>query len=358
MKDLLENKVFRICLVSVVVIIIIMLLIALFVGNTSKVITEYSLVNAAKKYYENNSYLLPKEKYDSTTVSLPTLVSTGYINEKSEGSTCPSYVTVTNLGSTYDYNAVLMCNNSNTPNITLMNKLLTNNVTSGSGLYNMNGSYIFRGENPNNYVKLGNLKWRVMSIEGTSIKLVYDDILYAGFFNPWDDRYNKDLNEQRGINDYVTSEKSRLKEYLDNFLSMDINGEVFNGKFLSLLTKHSVCTGKVNIENGSNNACSNTLDNERVSTITVNDYINTSLDSSCSFTNSINCQNYNFLSKYGWTINANSSNSYEAYYIDEEEGLKTAYTSLPMPVRPVITIKNNVIYVSGSGTELDPYIVK
>ena len=353
MRDLLENKVFRICLISVVVIIIIMLLIALFVGRGKKTITEFSLIEASKRYYEKNSNLLPKQKYETSTVNLSTLIENGYVNSKVT-SECPVYVTVTNLGNTYDYNAVTEC----FKNGTLLNKLLTNKTSSGSGLYDLNGGYIFRGENPNNYVKLGNFKWRVIGIDSNSnIKLIYSDILYATLFNEWDDRYNEDVDSQRGKNEYLTSEKSRLKEYLDNFLSMEINGEYFSGKLISILTRHNVCIGKLNINNNSN-ICSKVLDNQLVSTITTNDYINASLDPLCSLSNSINCQNYNFLNSYGWTINANAENTYTAYYIDEYEGLKTQFASLRSPVRPVITIKNTVNYLSGTGTEEDPYIVR
>ncbi len=359
MDKLLENKLFRICLISIIVIIVIMLLIVVFVGNSAKKVTETGLVMAAKRYYEKNDALLPKEKYDYTTLSLATLISNGYVSDKLEGSNCPSYVTVTNMGNAvYDYNASIMCTENGKASISFINKILTSTVSTGSGLYSSNNSYIYRGENPNNYVKLGNLKWRIIGIdENRNIKLIYSDIFDLQYL-PWDDRYNSEIDNQRGINEYVGNEKSRLKEYLDSFLSYDVIGENFTGKVLSLLTKHSVCIGKIDIENGSTNICSNTLPNQLVSTITVNDYVNASLDSSCSITNSINCQNYNFLNQYGWTINASSENTYSAYFVDDDEGLKTQYTSFGNAVRPVIMLRNNVLYESGSGTELDPYIIK
>ena len=354
MDKLLENKLFRICLISVVVIILIILIIAIFVGSKAKVVTEAGLINAAKRYYATNEYLLPKQKYDSTTLSLATLVSNGYVSSNLEGASCPSYVVVTNMGSKYDYNANIMCDGSA---MTLLTKLLSTRVTSGSGLYDYNNSYIFRGENPNNYVSLGNLKWRIIGIdENNNIKLIYDD-LYVQYL-AWDDRYNKEIDEQRGINDYVSNEKSRLKEYLDSFLSNEITGENFTGRVISMLSKHSACVGKINVESINTNACSNKLDGQLVSTISVNDYVNASLDSNCSMTKSINCQNYNFLNKYGWTINANSANSYTAYYIDEDEGLKTQFTSLGSAVRPVVALKSSTIYVAGTGTVTDPYLIK
>ena len=40
----------------------------------------------------------------------------------------------------------------------------------------------------------------------------------------------------------------RLKEYLDSFLSNEITGENFTGRVISMLSKHSACVGKINVE--------------------------------------------------------------------------------------------------------------
>jgi len=353
MKKLLENKVFRICLISIIVIALIIIIAIVVMANINGKVTQASIVKAAQRYYENNPGLLPTENYDSSTVYLSTLVLGGYINGESEGANCPSYVIVTNINGKYSYTATNMCGTTTL----LAYKLKNNVVTSGAGLYNVNGTYVFRGENPNNYINLGNTKWRIIGLdENNNIKLIYNDSYIENL--EWDDRYNKDMDDQVGINDYLGNEKSRIKAYLDTFFTSSNMSEEFTGNVLSLMTPHSVCVGKIDVDNNNNNVCSNILDNQRVSTITVGDYINASLDPSCSYNNSINCQNYNFLNSNSWTITATSRNTYQVYRISTYNGLQLVNASNLAPIKPVVALRNNVLYVSGSGTELDPYIIK
>ena len=122
------------------------------------------------------------------------------------------------------------------------------------------------------------------------------------------------------------------------------------------LSKHSVCTGKINEVD--TNVCSSKADNVYVSTITAQDYVNASLDSNCSISNSISCQNYNFLNKKSWTITAYKDNTYGAYYIDDTEGLQYGQAYLTRATLPVISLRSDTIYVSGTGTEADPFMIK
>ena len=357
MKDLLENKLFKVCLLAVIVIVLIIVLVALFVGGGSKRLNANMLLNAAKKYYEVNKLQLPKDNYDTSRVALSTLVNTGYLSSELEGLDCPSYVTVTNMNGNFEYNTTILCDGQNKYTTPLINKLTSSIVTEGSGLYNYKGSYIYRGENPNNYVRLGDLNFRIIGItENNTVKIIYSDIYNQ--YLPWDDRYNKDIDQQRGINDYVGNEKSRIKDFLDNYFTNQLNGEKFTSSIIALTTPHSVCIGKLDID-GNSNLCSKKLDNERISTITVDDYVNASLDPSCSVKNSKNCQNYNFLNLANtWTITADKTNSYKAYYINNNEGLLSYYANINNAIRPVFALRNSVVYVSGSGTQSDPYIVK
>lgn len=357
MKELLENKLFRVCLGAIVFIILIIIIVMLIVSGRNKTITEQSLSNAAKLYYERNTALLPRENYDSVSVSISTLIQNGYINKDAKGATCPSYVTVTNMNGNYSYTPFIMCSSGNTINtISLVNKIVSNQVTTGSGLYNDNGKYIFKGENPNNYVRFGESNWRIIGLdENNNIKMIYSDLYVQ--YQAWDDRYNKDIDKPNGINEYMSNEKSRIKEYLDNFFINENNIEKYTGGRVAKTTKHTVCVGKANLNSGDINICDETI-TERISTITIEDYVNASLDSSCNMLNTKNCQNYNFLNMSGWTINADSKDSHSVYYIDDEEGIQSAPAYIGKAIRPVITLKNDTIYVSGTGTQLDPFMIK
>ena len=357
MSDLFENKLFRVCLITIIVIILIIVILAAVIGSGSKTLTENSLISAAQRYYKDNPSALPKEVYDSRRVNVSTLVLNGYISSKVNGVECPSYATVTNMNGVYQYSATLLCNGGTNSYTTLLSKMLSNRVTSGAGLYDVNGKYAYRGENPNNYVQFANSLWRILGVdENNNIKIVYYDIYTQ--YQAWDDRYNKDIDDWRGINDYVGNEKSRIKEYLDGIFNDEIFKEGLTFDQIALMAKHNVCIGKLNSSSKVSSICNKTLDNQLVTTITVSDYINASLDKSCSLSNSINCQNYNFLSNNTWTINASSDNSYDVYYIDAEEGLKPAYASFGNAIRPVVALKNSTIYVAGTGTHDDPYLIK
>lgn len=349
-KELMENKLFKICLLSIVVLIIIIVVIAVIAGNVGSKVTEASLEKAAQSYLEKNPSMYPQDKYATTTVSISTLVNAGYISSKSDGASCPSYVTIINMGSTYGYSATLKCGTEKTN--TLLSKLTLNQVTSGDGLYNLNGKYVFRGENPNNYVQFAESKWRIIGIdEYNNIKMIYSDIVTSDYYIKWDDRYNEETNDSKGINNF---DVSRLKEFLDSYI--DNNITLFTAKRMMKLSKHSVCTGKINETD--TNVCSSNVDNLYVSTITAQDYINASLDSNCSITNSVSCQNYNYLNKKLWTITAYKDNTYSAYYVDDDEGLVQGITYMTRATLPVISLRSDTLYVSGSGTYADPFMIK
>ena len=356
MKNLLENKMFKVFIGVILLVILIIIIAIVLISGQNKTLTEQDLINGANAYYLKNPALLPKENYDSVTVQLSTLISGGYISSEKEGSTCPSYVMVTNMNGTYSYTPFIKCTQDNTPATSLMSKLTADMTNNGSGFYNVNGKFIFRGENPNNYVKFGESLWRVIGLdEFNNIKMIYSDI-YVDYYE-WDNRYNKDVNEDKGINEFIGNEKSRLKEYLDSFFSLENNIDKYTAARIARTVKFNTCIGKVDITTGNINTCSETY-NSRIATLTIDDYINASLDTACDINNTVNCRNYNFLNLDGWTINANSSNTYQAYFIDKDKGMYSIDTYIRGAVRPVIALKNDVTYVSGSGTQLDPFMIK
>ena len=356
MKDLLENKMFKIFIGAIILVILIITIVGILVSGKGKTISAENLSSAAKAYYEKNPALLPKENYDSTTVPLSTLISMGYISSDKEGATCPSYVMVTNMNGTYSYTPFIKCNNSSTNNTTsLMSKLTASMTKTGSGFYNVDGKYIFRGENPNNYVSFGNALWRIIGLdENNNIKMIYSDIYVD--YNEWDNRYNKDIGKDRGINDYISNESSRLKEYLNSFFITNTSGKNFTATQISRMVKFNTCIGKADLSTGNINICDEKT-TERVSTLTIEDYMSASLDESCSINETINCRNYNFLNASGWTITAYSGNTYQAYFIDKNKGIYPSDTYIRAAVKPVIALKNDVTYAKGSGTYNDPYMI-
>ena len=67
----------------------------------------------------------------------------------------------------------------------------------------MNGVYVYRGEEPKNFIKVGDRLYRIIEIKGNELKLVSNKRLDATFV--WDDRYNTDKGDLVGINNYSKS---------------------------------------------------------------------------------------------------------------------------------------------------------
>ena len=49
-------------------------------------------------------------------------------------------------------------------------------VTSGYGLYAVNGNYVYRGELVNNYVKFGKTLWRIVKITSNNNIVLISDL--------------------------------------------------------------------------------------------------------------------------------------------------------------------------------------
>lgn len=353
--EVLSDKKIRFVLLIVLIIVIVIILMMSMLGG-SGVINEATMTDAATKYTTAYPSALPRDNYETKKIPIATLISSGYLNGKADGANCPSYVYVTKVNDGYDYTPVIRCNEVN---VRLSSKITrAGTVSSGDGLYKTANGYIFKGENPNNYVKFASSLWRVMSISNDGIvKMIYaDNIPLQESYVPWDDRYNTNFPYQgtnAGINTYSVS---RLKEFLYNIPSK--YSEKFKGSQISRMTTHSVCTGKLAIGKGSN-LCATVDNNTYISIMTVSDYINAARsDSKCSTVNSKNCQNYNYLYNVNlncWTITADATNTYSAYYIDANEGITSAWAYINHCIKPVITLKSDVLFVSGSGTHDNPY---
>jgi len=169
----------------------------------------------------------------------------------------------------------------------------------------------------------------------------------------FDDRYNSDKNWSSGYNTY---EKSRIKETLLEHYSN-------NYDYLSdYLTTYSICIGGRSSSDTDNTGlieCKETIDNELVSLLQVNEYLYASLDENCTSVDQEQCSNYNYFDRIDmpfWSITANSANSYEVYQI--YDGVNVTLASSYSKVLPVIYLDKDVIYAGGDGSETNPYVIR
>lgn len=347
--------------VIIVFILVMFLLTSCSTGTKTYEEIETIMVDAAESYFADHSENLPKKDGGTQTIDVSVLVAEGYMKDLSKytSSVCTGTVKVQKAGSAYSYTPNLNCGDSYA-STELSDKIREDNpiISSGYGLYNKNGNYVFRGETVNNYVQLDNAMWRVVKITSSgNTVLILDEPL--PMTSPYDNRYNEVANYKSGINVYSSS---RLKE---NLLA-EYNKE---NSFLSDNDKaktdtFTICSGaRALTENGVEQAveCKTQEQNQKVGLLSAADYMNASVDTGCTTVSSKNCQNYNYLNgpkAEWWTLTPSKTNTYLAYMVSINNGIKETETYNYAALRPVIYLNANVLYKSGSGTETDPYIVK
>ena len=177
------------------------------------------------------------------------------------------------------------------------------------GVLKANGG-IFKGDNPDNYVKVNNKIWRIISINN-GIKLVLNDGLNRSF-------------DTNGVSDFASS-----------ILHDDLNSN-FDVSGLRLISQSY---GSVGI-------------------ISLNDYMNASNDLNCTTGLEEECANGNFLASYSKSNGAEytlTSNGNSVYRINSKA--LASNTIDVLKVRPVIVLKSDYSISSGTGSLKDPYIL-
>jgi len=367
-RDLFEQKpeLKKIILIALIAIILLIILITIFSSSNSQKITYEQLENkmkeAATNYYKTNKDKLPKNG-NSITISYNTLVESGNIEKMDKylenSNMCTGKVTVKNINDKYIYTPYLDCGDDYKA-IEFYSKVLDDNeiVSDKSGLYLQNGSKVFRGENINNFVSIGNHLWRIVKIDSdNTVKL----ILYSGKIRTtWDNRYNSDKNSSTGKNIYSLS---RLKETIDNLY----NDETFlSDTIKSKLVSKPLCIGSRSISDNINDGsieCSQTLEGEYIGNLSLYEYINASLDAACISADNNECQNYNYLIESEtnfawWLVTSVKDNSYQAYYVESQGSINTNNCSSYLYIRPTIYLGTDVLYSSGKGTLDNPYKIR
>lgn len=351
-------------LIFAVVIVITIIFTFLFSGGGTKIETyndmEVSLKNAAIKYVNSNSSLLPKDETTLKKINLDTLVNDKKIDQlyaiDDENVACTGYVTIVKKNDSYVYTPYIKCGKYYETKS--LGKYIIDNEevkSNDDGLYKYEDTYVFRGEDPNNYVMLGDKLFRILEITNNNeLKLIANNRTDMQFV--WDDRYNSEKEDNRGINNFS---KSRLKEGLETLY----NSEYFTDSDREKIIKHDLCVGKRALSDNSMDGkteCSIIEKDQYVGLLQVNEYARASIDEKCDDANKPECQNYNFLSDLSTSIrtqNAVADNTYQIYYISGGE-LYITNASNSFYALPVIYIDKDVLYQGGEGTLDKPYILK
>lgn len=347
--------------VVIVFIIVMFLLTSCTGGNKSYEEIEQIMAEAAEEYFSDHTDKLPKKDGGTQTIDVSVLAADGYMSplSKYNNEECTGTVKVQKTGSSYAYIPNLNCGATYT-SAELTDQVKSDNkvVSTGYGLYNKNGNYVFRGETVNNYVQLETSLWRIVKItsSGNAVLLLDEPLPMTA---PYDNRYNNASNYKSGINTYSTS---RLKEMLLEQYNKEESFLSENDKLKTIT--YNLCAGaRGATETGVEQAieCKNTIKDQYVGLLTAADYMNASVDAGCTTATSKNCQNYNWLNgpkTEWWTATPSTTNTYTAYMISNSNGIKEAETYNYAAIRPVIYLNSGALYKGGTGTQLDPYLVK
>lgn len=344
----------------IILMIIILLVVNSFKKNSYSDV-EDKVLKAAKSYYSDNEKLLPKNTNDEVSINSTTLVSGGYLKDldklvPDKNVNCTASVTVTNLSGKYRYTSKLKCGTKYETQ-TLKSKILANEQTviSGQGLYELNGGYVFRGENPNNNLKFAGKEWKIVKIDNDYTVIILNERLAK---TSWDNRYNTERRQTDGINDFTVS---RVNDYLTNVYNGD---SLFSDSNKNLIAPHNLEIGKRGIDVSYNDGSlekSEVMENKYLGLLPLYDYINASLDTNCVSASTQSCSNYNYLNQFKynwWTGTADADNTFKAYKIENSGRIFSSRTATSLYVRPVVYLAKDAMYVSGNGTEDSPYVAK
>ena len=310
---------------------------------------EKKLVKAAQKYASKEEIKMG----ESIIVDADKLASEGYIKKLSElnDNNCSGYVKIMNNGGVLNYLPYIECDKYKTA--TIRQTVIDDQLTTGEdGLYYENGEYIFKGKEPNNYVKIDGSLWVILKIDKDGdLKLLSVDSGDEEVF--WDNKFN-DVEELRtGENDYKTS-------YIREYIIKEYNSYKDSNK--QHIIPKSICIGKrrnEDVDKSSLLDCSEMLDGEYISLINPSDYALASLDKDCSSLVSGNCMNYNYLYNVldnTWTVNAIKDSTYEAImYVNKP---RTEPVGEFAAAQVVIYISGDELYAKGDGTPSSPYEYK
>lgn len=348
-----------------VILMVILAIMSLFTKkNYSYDEVENILKSSAMNYFADHKKNLPVNANQIVEITDKTLTSSEYMKSLDEylksDVSCSGKVVVRKVDKNYSYTPYLDCGSSysSKPLYTALTKKV---VTSGDGIYKTNDGYTFRGENVNNYVKLDKSLWRVVKINSDNSIVLLLDGTYA-FNYTWDDRYNKELDYNAGINAYNAS---RVKSYLNDIYNDNDEDDAILSKSDRLrLVKFNLCIGSRSIGDSSKDnslECSQTVANQKIGLLTVSDYMNASLDASCNNATSYSCQNYNYLATADsdwWLATSVAGTTDSVFSVGDVGVINNESASSYADIRPIVSLSNTTFISGGKGTKNNPYKLK
>ena len=372
MKSLGKDKLLKIGIGLVAGLVLIMILLLIVHACTKKKNSygdiENKMLKAAVKYYKENENLLPQNPNEQISIDDVTLTSLGYLKNMAdlvkdkEGVTCTGKVVISYNNAKYRYTPLLDCGDAyKSETLASYIENHVSRVFTGNGLYDLNAEFVYRGEEVNNYVRFDGHNYRIVKITDGHVVLILNEKFKKVV---WDDRYNNTRDRNDGLNAYYNvdnGEKSRVAAFLDEVYESDT---LFSNSAKTLIAASDLQVGKrsetINYNDGSIEK-SEVYATQYIGLLPLYDYINASLDVNCHAAANQSCSNYNYLNHFDynwWLLTADSQTNFRVYRVSNYGTIDSMKSSSNGYVRPVIHLVKDALYVSGDGTEKNPYTVK
>lgn len=222
------------------------------------------------------------------------------------------------------------------------------------GLYDIDDEYIFRGANPNNYVKLGTGgdSYRIISMnkKDKTIKLIKVTPESSAYSST-----NSNSFIESSVSEYLLNliTSGSAKDFVDKI----VDGTKWKNGILDVNTSVDYNVLK-SIEGTS------TLSN-KMGLVQVSDYVISSLNNTCyNDMLSVDCKTNNYLatlfgSNNVWTMDGSTTGK----VISIEDGVITSHTlnsttDITYRIYPVMILKRSASITTGNGTSSSPYIIE
>ena len=308
LKKFWENPLIKKLIIGTGIFLLIIIFLMIFISCLSKgKIYSYNeiekiLIQKTKAAYGKSSNLPSVNQ--KIEIGIEELVNKGLvktINEytKDETTSCSAKVTIYNNNGYYLYEPNINCGEKYKTK-TLQETLIKDSlVETGNGLYKVDDEYIFKGDNVNNYIKLNDVLYRIVSINSDgSVRLMENKKNSENTMTTWDDRYNTEKQYNAGINNYSSNGlNSRIKDKIHNIYE----GDTYTDDVKAYFINKESCIGKRSInelENTGIYECAVKSESYPISILALYEYLRASLDPNCTGIVNSSCTNYNYLNHF------------------------------------------------------------
>ncbi len=319
---------------------------------------EQKLASVAEQYMNDHPDNFPSAENPTYVVSASTLVENKYLKPLQKyvkDSSCTANVNVVYENGVFLYEPYLTCNSFHTEKLVDELKKDNNISSTGDGLYEMNGEFVYRGQDPHNYLEFAEQIFRIVKVNSEGKIIIIPNELNNKDYGVWDDRYNTETQSQKGVNNLAIS---RILSKIN-----DIYEERYK-EYEKFLTPFTICAGKraqIDLDNSGAIECATPLTDQKIGLLPLYDVINASLDSTCVNASNKQCQNYNYLitnQNRWWTATADTATTHDVYSINSSGVIVSDDASYSGSYRYTLALSKNILWKSGHGTKTDPYQIR